>query len=122
MLFGCAAECWLKGLIVIDNPAIAIQDLLRHGHNLRKLAIQAGVDPFLDNDDRDYLDLLQSLIEGLGRYPAPKDASKLMPCDPAGDKEHWEAIQTAIWKRFEALELAGKTDNPIILAQLAARP
>src|SRR5690242_10116718 len=59
MLFGMAVEAWLKGLCLLANRSTPLRPLFHH--DLRKLAVQADVDRFVDDDDRDFLELCQSL-------------------------------------------------------------
>jgi hypothetical protein len=102
LLFAMAVECWLKALIVFETKE-PLDRSLQTGHCLLTLASRAKVDEYLDDIDRRFLRLLSTLIMGVGRFAAPKKPEDLIWCDPAANHENWQAIQEAIYKRFNAM-------------------
>lgn len=86
MLFGMSLELLLKAHCVgqkIENPRI------EKTHNLNEIAGIAGLK--LEKSDNKILEVLSEYIIWDGRYPAPKEPSKL--------KRHWENIQDTAFDR-----------------------
>ncbi|MCO5296970.1 MAG: hypothetical protein M9921_08940 [Fimbriimonadaceae bacterium] len=108
MLFAMAVECWLKCLILAATPvdervARSKQKGFRT-HNLASLARESGVDGHLSDHARDYLDLLTSLIVGMGRFPGPDKPHHLIPWwDQSVDEGSWKEIQEGIARRRDSL-------------------
>ena len=72
MLNGMALECLAKAIIAHQHPRSAsdfLKAIRRHGHRLASLLECAGVT--LSDEERELAERLTTLVEWMGRYPAP---------------------------------------------------